>query len=73
MQTYLTYLKHLFLFLQIDPLYYGKINMDPSEKAHLYSGDKVRKKECLYIYNSTLFTRRLLQAQGCQKVNVLRY
>ena len=41
MQTYLTYLKHLFLFLQIDPLYYGKINMDPSEKAHLYSGDKV--------------------------------
>ena len=26
---------------QIDPLFYGKVNMDPSEKAQLHSGDKV--------------------------------
>ena len=24
-----------------DPLFYGKVNMDPSEKAQLHSGDKV--------------------------------
>ena len=28
-----------------DPLFYGKVNMDPSEKAQLNSGDKV----CHYL------------------------
>ena len=36
-----------------DPLFYGKVNMDPSEKAQLHSGDKVCHS---FIPFSILFT-----------------
>ena len=64
--------KPLFIYLQLDPLYYGKINMDPSEKAQLNSGDKVCHS---FMQNKTnvplkVFYFALNLARGCPKVSL---
>ena len=55
-----------------DPLFYGKVNMDPSEKAQLNSGDKVCHS---FMQNKTnvplkVFDFALNLARGCPKVSL---
>ena len=67
MQTYLTYIKPLFVYLQVDPLYYGKINMDPSEKAQLHSGDKACNLSFLRANLPCNFNATPRSTQGCKE------
>jgi hypothetical protein len=50
-----------------DPLFYGKVNMDPSEKAQLHSGDKACNLSFLRANLPCNFNATPRSTQGCKE------